>query len=303
MRALGCECVDVPMHGMYDPISAWKLRRFARRWQADIIHGHAQRGTRYARWAARGSCAVIATAHATSAWKWFGRDHVIIAVSTAVRDFLLTKGLSPDMVRVVHSGTQDPGPPSAPPPGPITVERPLRLGILGRLDEVKGHDIALQAIRMLKDELPVRLAFIGADTTEWAARMKAMVRDLALGDVVQLWGQRSDIKAVFEQMDVMLQPSRREALSLSLLEAGAAGLPTIGSHLGGIPEVIVDGTSGLLFTPENPQALAQAILQLGRDDALRLRMGQAARAIFESRFTLDRMVRNTESQYRQRLAG
>ena len=55
MRALGCECVDVPMHGMYDPISAWKLRRFARRWQADIIHGHAQRGTRYARWAARGS--------------------------------------------------------------------------------------------------------------------------------------------------------------------------------------------------------------------------------------------------------
>ena len=164
---------------------------------------------------------------------------------------------------------------------------------------MKGHDIALQAISTLRDTLPLRLSIIGADTTDWAAQMKEMTAGLALGDIVEFCGQRSDIPAILQQMDVMLLPSRREALSLSLLEASAAGRPTIGSNLGGVPEIIVDGVSGVLIEPENPAALAQAILQLGRDDALRIQMGQAARAIFEQRFSLDLMVQETVSQYRQ----
>lgn len=303
MRAIGCDCVDLAMHGMYDPISAWKLRRFARKWRADIIHGHAQRGTRYARLAARGICPIIATAHATTAWNWFGRDHVVIAVSAAVRDVLLARGFSPERVRVVHSGTEDPGPMVAPQPGPITTERPLKLGILGRVERVKGHDIALRAIGTLVADFPLQLAIIGADGTDWAAQMKALTQELALGDIVEFWGQRSDVQAVFQQMDVMLLPSRREAFSLSLLESTAAGRPTIGSNLGGNPEVIADGTSGLLVEPENPVALAHAISQLGHDDALRTRMGQAARAIFEKCFSLERMVQNTELQYRQLLGS
>ena len=302
MAQAGYDSLDLAMNGMYDPISAWKLRRFAKRWGADLLHGHAQRGTRYARWAAAGRVAVIASAHSTTAWKWFGPNHPILAVSQAVRSVLLDKGFTPEQVRCVHLGVPDQGRAPAPPPGPIRPERPLVMGILGRLEQVKGHDTALEALALLRDRLPARLVFVGADTTEWAAQMKARTETLGLSDRVEFWGQRSDIAAVFAQMDLMLAPSYREALSLSLLETCAAGRPAIGSNLGGIPEVIIPGQNGLLVPPSDPEALAEAIMQLAQDDALRARMGDAARAVFLQTFTEAAMRAGTEAGYAQALS-
>ncbi|WP_084295752.1 glycosyltransferase [Cereibacter johrii] len=297
MTSAGHAHIHLPMHGMYDPLSAWRLRSFARSWKADILHGHGQRGTRYARWAAATRWPVIATAHSTTAWKWFGPNHPIIAVSGAVRDMLLTQGFAADNVPLVHLGVPDAGAAAPPAPGPIRNERPLMLGMLGRMEPVKGHDIALQALRLLSGRVPARLVFIGADTTDWAQRMRALTAELGLGHLVEFWGQRSDIQEVFGRMDVMLLPSRREALSLSLIEGAAAGRPTIGARVGGIPEVIEDGLSGLLVPREDPAALADAIARLAQDDAERLRMGAEARSRFETGFREEIMLERTVTCY------
>lgn len=297
MEEAGHDSIHLPMRGMYDPWSAWRLRRFAQSWRADILHGHAQRGTRYALWAGGGRIPVIATAHSTNSWSRFRQDHPIIAVSGAVRDFLIGKGFAPDQVRVVYLGSADSGTAAPAQVGPVGAGRPLMLGMLARLQPVKGHDLALEAVRLLEDRLPVRLVIVGPDTTDWAQQMKTRSLDLNLQDRVEFRGETSDIQRVFDQMDVMLAPSRREALNLSLIEAAAAGRPGIGTRIGGIPEVIEDERSGLLVPPEDPAALAEAILRLGLDDTLRLRMGQEARAIYEHRFTLDAMVRGTEAAY------
>lgn len=332
MAAAGHVVCDLPMRGMYDAPSAWRLRRFARDWRADVIHGHAQRGARYARWAAQGwlprgpAPRMLATAHSTNAFKWFGPDHPVIAVSGAVRDFLLAKGLAEDQVRLVYLGIPDPGravrvtsgplwqlsatstgaapgrtsvtaglPPLDPQTGP-TPAAPFTAGMLARLERVKGHDIALDAAALLKDRLPLRLIFTGDDTTPWAAEMKA--RAQTLGVAVDFQGQRTDLPAILGQFDALLAPSRREALSLTLIEAAAAGVPAIGANVGGIPEVIADGTSGLLVPPGNAEALAAAILRLARDPALRARMAAAGRTIYEARFTEAAMVEGTLACYR-----
>lgn len=303
MARNGHDCLHLPMHGMYDPLSAWKLRRFARQWRADILHGHAQRGTRYALWASNGKIPVIATAHSTTGWKWFRPGLPIVAVSEAVRTALLGRGFAPEAVETVHLGVPDLGPVPAPLPGPIRAERPLRLGILGRMEGVKGHDIALDALAALGPEVPARLAFIGADTTDWARQMKERAAQLDLAGRTEFWGQRSDIAQVLGQMDVMLAPSRREALSLSLIETAAAGRPAIGAATGGIPEVIADGVSGLLVPPEDPAALAAAIARMAHADSEREAMGQAARRRYETQFALGVMVRHMESCYARIIDG
>ncbi|MFV0408508.1 MAG: glycosyltransferase [Paracoccus sp. (in: a-proteobacteria)] len=301
IRDAGHECIHLPMRGMYDPWSVWKLRRFARTWKAHILHGHAQRGMRYALQAAGGRLPVIATAHSTNSWTRFRRDHLIIAVSDAVRDFLLSKGFSPELTRTVHLGVDDLGLAKAARSGPISPERPLMLGMLSRIEPVKGHDLALEAVRLLEGRLPVRLIVTGPDTTEWAEQMKARTRELGLQDRVEFAGGTSNIQPVFDRMDIMLAPSRREALCLSLIEAAAAGRPSIGSNIGGIPEVIKEGISGLLVPTEDPAALAEAILQLGCNETLRLNMGQTARSVYERSFTRQAMVRGTEDAYMKAL--
>ena len=91
------------MHGMYDPLSAWKLARFARRWRADVLHGQAQRGGRYADWASRWSgVPAVASANSMVSWRWFRPQMRLLAVSHAVRDHLVQHGLPAQQVEGNH---------------------------------------------------------------------------------------------------------------------------------------------------------------------------------------------------------
>ncbi len=187
MRDAGCACLHLPMHGMYDLWSAWRLVRFCRSERAELLHGHAQRGARYASWAARRlGLPAVATAHSTQAWKWFDPDTTLIAVSRAVRDALIAAGIRAERIHVVHSGVADIGatplpgacaPPEAGSTGPA--RRPLVLGMLSRLERVKGHDIALEALAALRSRMPVRLAIVGPEDTDWARQVRAMAASLA----------------------------------------------------------------------------------------------------------------------------
>jgi len=294
MRAAGHRCLHLPMRGMYDAWSALRLWRFCAREKISIVHGQAQRGAHYAAWAARrAGLPCVATAHSTNAWKWFGAGGTIIAVSRAVRESLLAHGLPAAGVHVVHSGVRDLGVRArcADAGGALT------LVMLSRLERVKGHDLVLEALREVGDRLSCRLLVFGPDDSDWARRLRELAVSLGVVDRVEFRGATDDPGSALALADIVLAPSRREALSLTLIEAASVKRAAIAADIGGIPEVVVDGETGLLFPAGDAHALAQAILRLGGDAGARQRLARAARERFEQAFTLDAMLDGTLRVY------
>jgi glycosyltransferase involved in cell wall biosynthesis len=129
-----------------------------------------------------------------------------------------------------------------------------------------------------------------------------MARELGIGDRVHFPGIVADVRAWLACCDVFVTPSSREGLPTVLLEAMAMGRPVVASRVGGIPEIVIDGESGLLVPASAPEILAQAIDSLLRDPARGMRMGQAGQARVVAQFGLAEMLRKTESEYKRLLA-
>lgn len=298
MAADGHHCLDLSMRGMYDLRSAWRLAGFSREWGATVLHGHAMRGARYADWASRRSgVPVVATAHSTNAWKWLLARMHVIAVSEAVRRMLVDHGLPAGRISLVYNGVPDPTPRPA---GEVTSaaqaisageRRPLRIGLIGRLEPIKGHDLALKALAMLRRRLPAQLLFAGVGQAAWTQALAAQAQALGVAPWVDFLGQVDDVSLLLAGLDLIVAPSRREALSLALVEAAAAGLACVAARVGGIPEVVRDGVSGLLVPPDDAESLGDAVEQLALDAPRRAQLGQQARLRYEERFTLEAMCK------------
>ncbi len=128
------------------------------------------------------------------------------------------------------------------------------------------------------------------------------LRRLGLGATVRLLGEREDVATLLAQSDVFVLASRSEGLPLSILEAMAAGLPVVASRVGGVPELVVDGETGLLVRPGDPEQLAAALGRLLADELLRRRLGEAGRARAREHFDLDSVRRAHVDLYRRELA-
>lgn len=301
--AQGIETFDLAMHGMYDVGSAVRLARFAKRWNADLLHGHSQRGTHYAVWAGSWSGRpAIATAHSTTAYSRFKRATRIICVSDAVRDFLLGLNFAPEKLLRIHSGVPD-----------ITTTAPSRsaaramlglkesqlvLGMVARFVKDKGHEVAIDALPHIKHPDTVIL-LAGDDNNACANELRRHIASRGLTDQVRFLGQRADVDTIYAACDQMLAPSYREALSLSLIEAAAMSLPLIASRVGGIPEVVEDGLNGLLIPPGDSRALADAINSLQENPERRSQMAIAARERFLKLFSLEQMCKSVDAAYRE----
>ncbi|AKJ30625.1 glycosyltransferase family 4 protein [Caldimonas brevitalea] len=291
-RQAGIDTAHLGMSGLFDLGSHLRLRRLLREWGADVVHGHLVRGAHYAGWAAWRQSAVLplCTAHATTAAKHMRRCRHIIAVSEAVKANLMAHGHAAQDITVIHNGI------TAPPAGDrAAVRRALGIGdsefaviSAGRFIRDKGQDLMVQAVRACRR--PVSLYLAGAPDTAYAAE----VRRLAGGDPkVHFLGYRSDVQGLLAGFDAYLSASRREAFGMSLAEAGAAGLPIVATAVGGVPEVVQDGSTGLLVPNEDVPALAAALDRLQDDPALAARLGQAAREQYLARFTVEQMVQAT----------
>jgi glycosyltransferase involved in cell wall biosynthesis len=116
------------------------------------------------------------------------------------------------------------------------------------------------------------------------AELAAEIRRLGVTRAVGLAGERDDVAGLLAQADLFVLPSRSEGLPVSVLEAMAAGVPVVASAVGGVPELVEDGATGLLVPPGDPRALAAAIAKLAGDPALRRRLGAAGRRRVEARF-------------------
>lgn len=173
------------------------------------------------------------------------------------------------------------------------------VGTVGRMQAVKNHLGLVRAFARLRsggDEAAQRLRLVIVGDGPVRPQVEALVDELGLREVVWLAGERSDVPALMQGMDVFVLPSLAEGISNTVLEAMASGLPVIASDVGGNPELVDAGVTGFLVPPADTEAWADAMRRLATGDAAS-RMGQAARLRVEQEFSLDRMVRQYQALY------
>jgi len=173
---------------------------------------------------------------------------------------------------------------------------------VARFAPQKAHDVLLSAFQAARErsDASLRLLLVGDDPFgDGRTRAEARARTLDLGTDVHFAGIRRDVPELMAISDVFVMSSLWEGLGLVFLEAMAAGLPQLGSRVSAVPEVVTEGETGLLVEPGQVEPLADAMLRLAGDDALRARMADAGRARVAQNFAIDRMVDETLAVYRE----
>jgi glycosyltransferase involved in cell wall biosynthesis len=227
-------------------------------------------------------------------------DHILVNAE-AVKSWLVQTGYRPDKITVIHNGIV----PVVPPPGitPEALRRDLGfrsdtsiVAVHCRLSEMKGIDYFLDAASLILERFPhTRFLVIGdgnhkKSLEEHAARA-------GIQDRVVFTGFRLDMSALLSAITISVSPSLSEGLSNSLLEALAAAIPVVATRVGGNPELILDGVTGLLIPPRDPVALAAAVSRLLADPDFGTSLGRAGREMILSRFSMAQAVRRTELFY------
>lgn len=169
------------------------------------------------------------------------------------------------------------------------------LGMVAELHPSKRVEDALLALAELKGMFPGSLVVMGEGGER--AYLESLIERLGLTGRAHLVGFVDHASSFLSAFDLFLMPSRTEALSYALIEAGFAGLPAIASRVGGIPEIVRNKVTGLLVPPENPASLARAIRMLLEDPALAKKLGENLKQHVETNFTKERMIDETLARY------
>jgi glycosyltransferase involved in cell wall biosynthesis len=176
------------------------------------------------------------------------------------------------------------------------------VGVVARLEPEKGHPTLIEAWPAVLAAYPdASLLIVGEGTRREA--LGDLVASLGLERSVVFTGRRDDVPAVTKSLDVAVLPSYREAQGLTILEAMALSRPVVASNVGGIPEMIEDGKTGLLVEPHDADGLAQAIVRLLTDHPLADTLGRAGHDLVHDRFCVELMVRAVETIYDEAVLG
>jgi glycosyltransferase involved in cell wall biosynthesis len=231
------------------------------------------------------------------------RARSIVCVSRAAAERVIRLGARRARCRVVHNCLPAPVAGAAPPDdAPLREGGPLLVSI-GVITPAKGHSVLVDAMPEILRRHPLASAAILGKPlfpgdVAYLERMQAEARRLGVADRVTFLGFRSDVARILSRAAVLVHPARyEETFGLVLLEAMNAGIPVVASRVGGTPEVVEDGVSGLLVPPGDPAALASAVADLLADEARRARMGAAGRALEQDRFSLARMLDGLNAAY------
>jgi glycosyltransferase involved in cell wall biosynthesis len=300
----------------------WRLARYVRAQGIRIVHSFGFYANVFAIPAARlgGAEVVVASIRDTGdhlSWlqkamqKWACRaaDHVLVN-ALAVRTVLVGQGYEAGRISVIPNGIdvsrfKDHGGAESlrvelglPPTSPI-------VAAFLRLNRLKGVEYFLEAAALLVKRFDEARFLIVGDSVSEAYRdeLEDYADRLGLGDRVVFAGFRSDVPALLSEVCVSVLPSLSEGLSNVLLEAMAAGVPVVATSVGGTPEVVEDGVTGLLVPPRDASALAQAIGSLLADPDRGRSIGHAGRLRVAEQFSLEATVRKTEDLYERLLRG
>jgi glycosyltransferase involved in cell wall biosynthesis len=168
--------------------------------------------------------------------------------------------------------------------------------VVGRLELEKGHPTLLEAWPLVLAQVPKAYLVIVGEGSRLDA-LHQIAREQGIERHVIFTGRRDDIPAVTAAFDIAVLPSYREAQGLTILEAMALSRPVVASAVGGIPEMIEDGVTGLLVPPHDPPALAAAIVRLLRDHQLADMVARAGHDLVHDRFCIQLMVNAVQELY------
>ena len=237
-----------------------------------------------------------------------GLADCVVVNAEAVRRWLIEDGVRPDRIVVIRNGVDLAR--FAPAPRRPGLRRELNLppdapvlAVLSRLTQSKGFEDFLQAAALVAARFPEARFMIVGDRSivRYRAELQSLADRLGIGDRLVFTGYRMDVPEVLSEVTVSVLPSLSEGLSNAVLESMAAGRPVVATRVGGTPEVVEDGVTGLLVPPRDPESLARAIGLLLENRELAVRFGRAGRERIEAQFTLQRMVDETQRLY-ERLA-
>lgn len=310
----GVNLVGMNLRSELNPVAILQLSSIILRGRADVVHAHRAHAHTIglaAAWLTRRP--FVVSRHTAlrprdnpgSRIKYRARAVTrIIAVSRAVSDVLADYGVRPDRLTVIHDGV-DPGRFGREGRDPAILEHlglPAGARVVCKVanayGESKGHDTFLAAARRISSEMPdVRFLLVGKGTD--SEKMRDAVGRHGLDALVTLAGYRPDVPDILAAVDLLVNcPKAREGLSVVVLESMATGLPVVATDIGGIPEIVRDGETGLLVPPDDPEALARAVGTMLRDPPLAARLSEAGARLVREEFSVDRMVESTEKLYR-----
>jgi glycosyltransferase involved in cell wall biosynthesis len=276
----------------------------------DVVHAHMYRAETVAaravialREAGQRRPYLVATAHSSRVRSEADRATLleltpqfdrIIAVSTAIQAKLAHEGRDIVPISLIRNGVDLQRYDEQEPCCTLAEEYGMEpgsqiVGVVARLEPEKGHPTLLEAwpavIRAVPD---VYLLVVGEGSRRDA--LEAQARELRIAHRIVFTGRRDDMPAVTAALDVAVLPSYREAQGLSVLEAMALSRPVVASNVGGIPEMIQDGVTGLLVPPHDSEALAAAIIRLLLDHPYADMLGRAGHDLVHDRFCIELMV-------------
>ncbi len=227
----------------------------------------------------------------------------LLAVSDALRASMIDEGFPARRLQVIHNGIE-------PGTSPTDSERrnvrrtlgiapsTIVIGTIARLNHVKDLGTLIEAFAIISRQHQEIVLIVVGDGEE-RNRLEEIARRLGVLSEIRFLGQRDDARRLLAAFDVYVNSSISEGISLTILEAMAAELPVVATRVGGTPEVVADGISGLLVPARTPAALADAIRQLAVDRGRRRAMGTSGRLTLVQGFSIHRMVDQYAELYRR----
>jgi L-malate glycosyltransferase len=230
----------------------------------------------------------------------------ILVNADAVKDWLIGDGYDASKIAVIRNGVDLARFDNL--PAQSNVRRELGLaddtplvGVVSRLTRLKGLEDFLEAAAIVRSRIPAARFLVAGETNpmdrDYLRELQEHAARCGVAEHVTFTGIRNDVPAVLASVTVSVMPSLNEALSNVVLESMAAGAPTVATRVGGTPEAVVDGVTGILVPPGDSAALADAIVHLLKNPQLAAHLGGAARARIADHFSVRRMVRATEDLY------
>ena len=299
--------VACPFIGEIDMYTAWRLAGLVRRERIDIIHAHTSHAHTMACLARRlgGRGRVIVSRRvdfppSTGVWsraKYGWPDH-FVAISNRIADVLRRASVPSARITVVHSAIDttrfdvEPLPRSA-------LGLPEGALVLGNVAALVGHKdqaTLLRAMAGIVQELP-QTHLVIAGEGPLRAPLVALRNSLGLSEHVRFLGYRNDVPQLLRTLDLFVMSSKEEGLGTSVLDAMACGVPVVATSGGGIPEMVRHNATGWLVPVGDAEALAQGVIGAYRDRERTTRLAQAALAMVDREFRVDRMVKGNLEVY------
>jgi glycosyltransferase involved in cell wall biosynthesis len=298
-----CESTGIPTHpirvlGELDPTYPFQILRAIRNHRPDCVHIHSRRGADF--WgglAAKiaGIPCILSRRVDNPEPRWAARLKYslfsrIITISDGIRQVLLREGIPSGKIRLARSAVD-----FASFPQPVSREvflerfalpsHAIVIAVAAQLIPRKGHRFLLEALPPLMEEFPsLHTLILGKGAS--AKDLRNQVDSLGIGSRVHFSGFVSDLKTFLPHVDILAHPALMEGLGIALVEATWCRVPIVASAVGGIPEIVRPNENGLLVPPGDSQALLQAIRQLLRNPADRLRLGETGHRIAETEFAV-----------------